>query len=159
MGQARDLPLPGPRSIKQPPLLRNQPSLRPFLTALLAFFIPSTRACADSSVVAQLSVPDPAHFTNWLLSAAAALSIAALGKQFIRKTPLEAQFLTRREFAEFRDKLDQDLSAISAKIDRSHDLLAHRLDGLSARFDEVRSLVDRVDERTRHRAGTRSNDK
>jgi hypothetical protein len=150
MGQARALPLPGPRSAKQPPLLRNHAPLLSSLIASLAFFIPSTRACADSLLLAQLSVPDPAHFTNWLLSAAAALSIAALGKQFIRKTPLEAQFLTRKEFTEFRDKLDQDLSAISAKIDRSHDLLAHRLDGLSVRFDEVRSLVDRVDERTKH---------
>lgn len=98
---------------------------------------------------AQLPAPDPAHFTNWLVSAAAALSIAALGKQFVRKTPLETQFLTRKEFAEFREKLDLDLGAISLKIDRSHDLLSHRLDVLSTRIDEVRSLVDRVDERTK----------
>ena len=97
----------------------------------------------------QLPAPDPAHFTNWLVSAAAALSLAALGKQFIRKTPLETQFLTRKEFTEFREKLDLDLGGISGKIDRSHDVLSHRLDVLGARLDEVRSLVDRVDERTR----------
>jgi len=97
-----------------------------------------------------LPAPDPAHFTNWLVSATAALSIMALGKQFVRKTPLEAQFLTRKEFADFREKLDQDLNGISGKIDRSHDLLSHRLDVLSVRMDEVRSLVDRVDERTKH---------
>lgn len=105
--------------------------------------------CGKSSL-AQLPAPDPAHFTNWLMSATAALSIVALGKQFVRKTPLETQFLTRKEFAEFREKLDQDLNGISGKIDRSHDLLSHRLDVLSVRMDEVRSLVDRVDERTKH---------
>jgi len=100
--------------------------------------------------LAQLPVPDATHFGTWLMSATAVLSIAALGKQFVRKTPLEAQFLTRKDFAEFREKLDLDLSAIGGKIDRSHDLLSHRLDVLSLRLDEVRSLVDRVDERTKH---------
>ena len=102
------------------------------------------------SLLSQLPAPDPVHFTNWLASAAAVLSIVALGKQFVRKTPLEAQFLTRKEFTEFREKLDLDLSAIGGKIDRCHDLLSHRLDVLSLRLDEVRSLVDRVDERTKH---------
>ena len=83
------------------------------------------------------------------MSAAAALSLAALGKQFVRKMPLETQFLTRKEFTDFTLKLDQDLAAISAKIDRSHDLLSHRLDILGVRLDEVRSLVARVDERTK----------
>ena len=99
--------------------------------------------------LAQLPSPDPAHFANWLACAAAALSIVALGKQFVRKIPLEAQFLSRKEFAEFREKLEQDLNAIIGKIDRSHDLLSHRMDVLSVRIDEVRSLVDRVDERTK----------
>jgi len=102
--------------------------------------------------LSQLPAPDPAHFTNWLVSATAALSLVALGKQFVRKTPLEAQFLTRKEFAEFREKLELDLNANSVKIDRSYDLLSHRLDVLSVRLDEVRSLVDRVDERTKERA-------
>ena len=100
-------------------------------------------------LLAALPSPDPAHFTNWLVSAAAALSLAALGKSFLRKTPLETQFLTRKEFTEFRDKLDQDLAAISSKIDRSFDLLSHHLDSLNQRMDEVRSLVDRADERTK----------
>jgi len=107
------------------------------------------RMAKGGAVMGQLAAPDPAHFTNWLVSAAAALSLAALGKQFIRKTPLETQFLTRKEFTEFREKLDLDLGGISGKIDRSHDVLSHRLDVLGARLDEVRSLVDRVDERTR----------
>jgi len=116
-----------------------------------AFAQPSCFAtfCGEP-LLSQLPAPDPAHFTNWLVSATAALSIMALGKQFVRKTPLEAQFLTRKEFADFREKLDQDLNGISGKIDRSHDLLSHRLDVLSVRMDEVRSLVDRVDERTKH---------
>ena len=83
------------------------------------------------------------------MSAAAALSIAALGKQFLRKRPLEAEFLTRKDFGDFREKLDLDLGAISGKIDRCHDGLTHRMDILGARIDEVRSLVDRVDERTK----------
>ena len=119
-----------------------------------------TRASGAESPLAQLPAPDPSHFTHWLVSATAALSLAALGKQFLRKTPLEAEFLTKKEFGEFKTKLDQDFAAVHTKIDRCFELLSSRLAELNQaaenrtailheRINEVRSLVDRVDERTK----------
>lgn len=108
----------------------------------------------------QIPSPTPDQFRDWLLSAVAALAVAGLIRQFIRKPPIEAEFLNRREFADFKAKLDKDFDAIWGKIDRSFELLNHRLDemkqddqqrtaDLDARINEVRSLVDRVDERTK----------
>ena len=135
-------------------------SLAPILAAL-----PNA---SGAELLAQLPAPDPSHFTHWLVSATAALSLAALGKQFLRKTPLEAEFLTKKEFADFKNKLDQDFAAVHTKIDRCFDLLSSRLAELNQaaenrnavlheRINEVRSLVDRVDERTKAtRTGTRT---
>ena len=108
----------------------------------------------------QIPSPTPDQFRDWILSAVAALSVAGLVRQFIRKPPLEAEFLNRREFADFKAKLDKDFDATWSKIDRSFDLLNRRLEemnqnderrtaALDARINEVRSLVDRVDERTK----------
>ena len=93
------------------------------------------------SVVNPASAPDPTSTSlgAWLLSATAALSIAALVKQFIRKPPLEAQFLSRAEFQTFQDKLDAALTALNTKLDT-----------INNRLHEVRASVDRLDERTQH---------
>ena len=112
------------------------------------------------TMLMQIPSPTPDQFRDWILSAVAALSVAGLIRQFIRKPPLEAEFLNRREFADFKAKLDKDFDATWSRIDRSFDLLNRRLDEmnqnderrtatLDARINEVRSLVDRVDERTK----------
>ena len=73
---------------------------------------------------------------------------------------MEAEFLTKKEFGEFKTKLDQDFAAVHTKIDRCFELLSSRLAELNQaaenrtailheRINEVRSLVDRVDERTK----------
>jgi hypothetical protein len=95
--------------------------------------------------LAQLSTPNASTFGTWLACAIAALSILALGKQFMRKTPLEAQFLTKREFQEFKDK---DFADLRNRIEHSHESLSNKLDSINARLSEVGSLVARLDERT-----------
>jgi len=112
------------------------------------------------STLAQLPAPDPSQFRDWLLSAAAALSLAWLAKQFIRKPPIEAEFLTRQEFTLFKDKLERDFDATWGKLDRSFETLSRKLEELESaeerralilhdRIYELRGFVDRLDERTR----------
>ena len=101
-------------------------------------------------IVADLPAPSAGGFGQWLISAVAALSIVALAKQFMRKMPIEAEFLTKKEFNEFRDKVDTNFTSLRDRIDNSHQTLSNKLDTLNDRIADVRSSVDRVDERTRH---------
>src|SRR5688572_13003749 len=97
----------------------------------------------------QLSAPSANTFGAWLACAVAALSILALGKQFIRKTPIEAEFLTKKEFNEFRDKVETNFNSLRDRIDHSHEALATKLDSITTRLHDVSSLVARLDERTK----------
>ena len=107
----------------------------------------AARAPIGAAFLADVPSPEPAQFHQWLLSAFAVLSIAALVKQFARKTPIEAEFLTKREFADFKDKEFADLRN---RVDQSYQALANKLDFINDRLHEVRSLVDRLDERTKN---------
>jgi len=98
-------------------------------------------------MLAEVAAPTANGFGSWLISATAALSILALGKQFMRKTPIEAEFLTKREFQDFKDKEFADLRN---RIDHSHELLSNKLDGINTRLSDVGSLVARLDERTKN---------
>jgi len=102
-----------------------------------------------SHLLAQLSTPTASTFGAWLACAVAVLSILALGKQFMRKTPLEAEFLTKKEFNEFRDKVDTNFESLRNRIDHSHETLATKLDTINTRLHDVGSLVARLDERTK----------
>ena len=108
--------------------------------------LPSRSSVESSAFLAELPAPSPSAFGQWLLSAVAALSIVAVGKQFMRKTPIEAEFLTKREFQDFKDKEFADLRN---RIDHSHELLSNKLDGINTRLSDVGSLVARLDERTK----------
>jgi hypothetical protein len=103
-------------------------------------------ALAPLAFLAEVPAPSPSALGSWLISAVAALSILALGKQFIRKTPLEAQFLTKREFQDFKDK---DFADLRNRINHSHESLSNKLDGINNRLHDVGSLVARLDERTK----------
>jgi hypothetical protein len=117
------------------------------VSSVLSVVNPSLRAlCA--SVVNPASEPTPAQLGAWLLSATAALSIAALLKQFARKTPLEAEFLSRKEFTDFKTKVDQEFASLRDRIDGSFRSLADKLDAINNRLHDVRASVDRLDERT-----------
>lgn len=106
---------------------------------------------ALAHILAEAAAPAASALGSWLISAAAVLSLFAVGKQFMRKTPLEAEFLTKKEFNEFRDKVDTNFSSLRERIDQSHQTLSNKLDTLNDRIADVRSSVDRVDERTKHR--------
>jgi hypothetical protein len=99
-------------------------------------------------ILAEAAAPGASALGSWLISATAALSIVALGRQFIRKTPLEAEFLTKKEFNEFRDKVEGNFNSLRDRIDHSHEALANKLDGITTRLHDVSSLVARLDERT-----------
>jgi len=103
-----------------------------------------------SAFLAEVAAPTANALGSWLISATAALSILALGKQFMRKTPIEAEFLTRREFQDFKDK---DFAELRNRIEKSHESLANKLDTISDRLSDVGALVARVDERTKLHSG------
>ena len=109
------------------------------------------------AMLAEVASPGASALGSWLLSAAGALSIFALAKQFMRKTPLEAEFLTKREFQDFKDKEFADLRN---RIEHSHEALATKLDNINNRLSDVTSLVARLDERTKvhavHKTSTES---
>ena len=67
----------------------------------------------------------------------------------MRKTPIEAEFLTKKEFNEFRDKVDTSFNSLRDRIDHSHETLANKLDTINGRLSDVSSLVARLDERTK----------
>jgi oligoendopeptidase F len=92
------------------------------------------------------SATSPASLGSWLLSAAAALSIMALGKQFMRKTPLEAEFLTKREFQDFKDK---DFAEFRQRVDQSFHDVSEQLKAMNNRLSDIGALVARLDERTK----------
>ena len=72
----------------------------------------------------------------------------------MRKTPLEAEFLTKREFQAFKDK---DFADLRNRIENSHESLSTKLDSINTRLSEVGSLVARLDERTKvHSVSTES---
>lgn len=99
------------------------------------------------ALLADMAAPEATQFHQWLLSAFAVLSIAALVKQFARKPSIEAEFLTKAEFANFKDK---DFADLRNRVDHSYQALANKLDSINDRLHEVRSLVDRLDERTKN---------
>lgn len=100
-------------------------------------------------MLAEVAAPSANALGSWLISATAALSIVALGRQFIRKTPIEAEFLTKKEFNEFRDKVETNFNSVRDRIDHSHETLANKLDSINDRLHDVTSLVARLDERTK----------
>ena len=103
---------------------------------------------------------------TWLLCALAVGTIVAIGvKLFIRKTPLEAEFVTKEEFRIFRAAVERDLGGLRDRIDSRHlgiiealdklraDLLAdaeRRAISIHKRLNEAESTLARVDERTKH---------
>src|SRR5687767_9433463 len=101
-------------------------------------------------ILAGVAAPSANDLGSWLISAAAAPSIIALGTLFMRKTPIEAEFLTKKKFNEFRDKVETNFNSLRDRIDHSHETLAKKLDTLNDRLGDVRSSVDRVDESTKN---------
>jgi hypothetical protein len=117
-------------------------------------------------MLAQFPTLPPGAIETWLLCALAVASIVAIGvKLFIRKTPLEAEFVSKEEFRIFRAAVERDLGGLRDRIDSRHlailealdklrnDLLAdaeRRAIAIHKRLNDAESALARVDERTRH---------
>lgn len=114
---------------------------------------------------AQLPALPPGSIESWLLPAAAVATIVVLGiKLFVRKPPLEAEFVTKEEFRLFRTPVERELTGLRDRIDSRHLQVLEALDklradlvqegerragGIHKRLNDVESGLARVDERTR----------
>jgi len=112
----------------------------------------------------QIPTPTPGSLESWLISAAAAVSLALLAKKlFIRKPPIEAEFVTKAEFRAFRENVQRELDGLRDKIDARFTRLGEQIDelktelltagerragGLHRRLSELEAGLARVDERT-----------
>ena len=113
----------------------------------------------------QIPAPPSGAIETWLLSAVAVVSIAAvMMKVFIRKPPIEAEFVSWAEFRRFREGVERELYALRDRIDARFlnvvekmdqvkiELLAEgerRAGTLHQRLNDMESGLARVDERTK----------
>src|SRR5437773_5858491 len=70
------------------------------------------------SIFSQLPAPPTGAIESWLVSAAAVVAMLALGKKlFVRKPPIEAEFVSKAEFRMFRESVERELNGLRDKID------------------------------------------
>jgi len=102
---------------------------------------------------------------SWLISAAAVVSMAALAKKlFVRKPPIEAEFVTKAEFRMLREDVERELNSLRDKIDARFVSLGEKIEEMKAellaagerrsssihrRLNELEAGLARVDERTK----------
>ncbi len=113
----------------------------------------------------QIPTPPPGSIESWLISAAAIVSIALLAKKlFIRRPPIEAEFVTKSEFRIFRESVERELNGLRDKIDARFLSLGEKIEEMKSellsagerrgnsihrRINELESGLARVDERTK----------
>ncbi len=114
----------------------------------------------------QLPTPPAGSIESWLISAAAVIAMIALGKKlFVRKPPIEAEFVSKAEFRLFRESVERELNGLRDKIDARFLTLGEKIEemkgelltagerrgsSLHRRINELEAGLARVDERTRH---------
>ncbi len=117
------------------------------------------------TLLSQLPTLSPGQLETWLLSALAVAAAVALGiKLFVRRPSLEAEFVTKDEFRQFRASVEADLSGLRDRIDTRHVAVVQTLeqvkgtilaDGerrsaeLHVRLSHLEAGLARVDERTK----------
>ena len=81
----------------------------------------------------QIPTPPTGAIESWLISAAAVGSLILLGmKLFVRKPPIEAEFVSKAEFRAFRDGVEREINGLRDKIDA-------RVLNLGEKIDEMKS--------------------
>lgn len=99
------------------------------------------------------------EISSWIVGAAAVMSCAALFKSlFVRKPPIEAEFVKIEEFREFqaevRHTLNGNYGKISDKIDEMKSELLiteeRRAIALHERINDISVKVAAINERTKH---------
>src|SRR5438128_1793515 len=113
----------------------------------------------------QLPTPAPGSIEAWLISAAAVIAMLALGKKlFVRKPPIEAEFVSKAEFRMFRESVEREMNGLREKIDARFLNLGEKMEemkselltagerrggSLHRRINDLEAGLARVDERTR----------
>jgi hypothetical protein len=116
-------------------------------------------------MLSQLPSPPVGAIESWLISAAAVVAMIALGKKlFVRKPPIEAEFVSKAEFRLFRESVERELNGLREKIDARFLCLGEKIEemkselltagerrgsSLHRRINELETGLARVDERTR----------
>jgi len=114
---------------------------------------------------AQIPNPPTGSIESWLITAAAVASLVLLGKKlFIRKPPIEAEFVSKAEFRTFRESVERDLNGLRDKIDARFLSLGEKMEtmktellvagerrgnSLHRRMNELEAGLARLDERTK----------
>jgi hypothetical protein len=118
----------------------------------------------NHALFSQLSSPPPGAIENWLLSAAAVVSMVLLGRKlFARKTPAEPDFVSQSEFLLFRQSVERDLGALRDRLDDRFERLGEKVEqtksdllaageqrgrSIHERINQLEAGLARVDERT-----------
>src|SRR5215475_6166102 len=90
---------------------------------------------------AQIPTPPTGAIESWLISAAAVGSLILLGKKlFVRKPPIEAEFVSKAEFRMFRESVERELNGLREKIDA-------RFFNLGEKMEEMKSELLSAGER------------
>jgi hypothetical protein len=113
----------------------------------------------------QIPSPPAGAIEAWLTSAAAVVAMIALGKKlFVRKPPIEAEFVSKAEFRHFRENVQREVNSLRDKIDARFLNLGEKIEEMKTelltagerrgssihrRINELESGLARVDERTR----------
>lgn len=114
-------------------------------------------------------MPNPSYdqIGLWLACLAIFIAIGAQAKQlFVRKPSLEQEFVTRKEFDEFKAAMREDIKSLQQGNQEETRFILAKLDEVKAdimnsgerravtiheRINDLQALVHRVDERTSHR--------
>ena len=117
------------------------------------------------TMISQLPNLMPGELERWILSAAALGGVVLLGvKLFVRRPPLEAEFVTKEEFRQWRASVEGTLGGLRDRIDSRHMGVIEQLEQLKAsllsdgerraaslhrRLNDMEAGLARVDERTK----------
>ena len=113
----------------------------------------------------QIPTPPTGAIESWLICAAAVVSLIVLAmKLFVRKPPIEAEFVSKTEFRMFRESVERELNGLRDKIDARFLILTEKIEEMKSellvagerrgssihrRINELEAGLARVDERTR----------
>src|SRR5882762_8406660 len=116
-------------------------------------------------MLSQIPTPPAGAIETWLLCAAAVTSLVVLAmKLFVRKPPIEAEFVSKAEFRTFRESVERELNGLRDKIDARFLTLGEKIEDMKTelliagerrggsihrRINELESGLARVDERTK----------
>jgi hypothetical protein len=116
-------------------------------------------------IQAQLPALPAGALETWLLAGMGAGTLVLLAKKlFVRKPPLEAEFLSKADFAPFRASVERELERVRDRLDARFLGLTEKMDELKSellhaanhgssdvrqRLSSLEAALARLDERTR----------